>query len=150
MTHPVPDQDLPGLFRPQAEINVTPFVDVMLVLLIIFMVTAPLLATGLKVDLPQARTAQPLDPRAPIVVVIGKDAKLALGNDEISLVRLVEAVRIRQGGDNSRVIHLHGDRDAAYGQVVAVMDELARNGINRIAIVADPRTKAEAPTPAAR
>ncbi len=81
-----------GLYQPQADINVTPLVDVMLVLLIIFMVTAPLLAAGVKVDLPQANAARPLDPKEPVVVTVGKDGKLSLGTEEISPERLVEAV----------------------------------------------------------
>ena len=61
-----------GLYQPLADINVTPLVDVMLVLLIIFMVTAPMLATGIKVNLPSAKTAQPLDNREPVVVAVAK------------------------------------------------------------------------------
>lgn len=122
----------------------------MLVLLVIFMVTAPLLAPGLKVDLPQARTAQPLDTRAPIIVVIGRDGKLAIGSDEVEFDKLANSVRARQSGDNSRIVHLRGDKDAAYGRIVAVMDELARHGVYRIAIIADSKTKAEIPAPEGR
>ncbi len=80
-----------GLYQPQADINVTPLVDVMLVQLIIFMVTAPLLATGVKVELPQARAAQPLNPKEPVVVTVGKDGKVFLGPDEIPAEMLVDA-----------------------------------------------------------
>jgi biopolymer transport protein ExbD/biopolymer transport protein TolR len=125
----------PGAFRPQADINVTPLVDVMLVLLIIFMVTAPLLAAGMKVDLPQARAARPLDPKEPVVIVIGKDGKIALGAEAIDPSDLVQRVKLKIGDDLNRVVHLRGDRDAAYGQIVSVMDDLATHGITHIAIL---------------
>ena len=135
----------PGFFRPQADINVTPMVDVMLVLLIIFMVTAPLLAAGMKVDLPQAKAAQPLNPKEPVVVVVGKDGKLALGGEAIDPADLVQLVKLKIGDDSRRVVHLRGDRDAPYGEVVAVLDQLASNGITHIAIVTDSgRTKPSA------
>jgi biopolymer transport protein ExbD/biopolymer transport protein TolR len=126
----------PGFHRAQAEINVTPLVDVMLVLLIVFMVTAPLLAAGMKVDLPQAKAAQPLT-NQPIVVIVGKDGKLALGADPVESADLVALIRAKMGDDPSRVVHLRGDREAAYGQIVAVMDELATHGITHIAMVTD-------------
>ncbi len=132
-----PGSNRPGVHRPQADINVTPLVDVMLVLLIIFMVTAPLLAAGIKVDLPQARAAQPLNPKEPIVVAIGKDGKVALGGDNIDPADLVQLLRDRMDGDSSRIVHLRGDKEVAYGQVVAVMDQLATHGITHIAMVTD-------------
>jgi len=107
----------------------------MLVLLIIFMVTAPLLAAGVKVDLPQAKVAQPLDPKEPVVITVGKDGKLSLGRDAILPDDLVAAVEAKLGADREGVVHLRGDKDAAYGDVVAVMDRLAMGGITRIAIV---------------
>jgi biopolymer transport protein ExbD/biopolymer transport protein TolR len=127
----------PGFFRPQADINVTPMVDVMLVLLIIFMVTAPLLAAGVKVELPQAKAAQPLNPKEPIVVIVGKDGKLAIGADSVEAADLLQLVRLKMGDDNSRVVHLRGDKDVAYGEVMAVMDLLATNGMTHIAMVTE-------------
>ncbi len=99
----------------------------------------------MKVDLPQASAAAPLDPKEPIVVTVGKDGKLSLGTDEISPERLVEAVEARLGDDRTRVVHLRGDKDAAYGDVVAVMDRLATNGITHIAIVTAPKNRDKAP-----
>ncbi len=130
-----------GLYQPLSDINVTPLVDVMLVLLIIFMVTAPLLAKGMKVNLPQAKAAQPLNPKEPIVVAVGKDGKIALGADEVSADALVDGIRAMMGEDTSRVVHVRGDKEANYGDVVAVMDRLATNGITHIAILTDSRSK---------
>ena len=129
----------PGFFRPQADINVTPLVDVMLVLLIIFMVTAPLLATGVKVDLPQAKAAKPLDPKEPVVVAIDRDGKVALGAEQVDRADLVARVKLKLGDDLHRTIHIRGDKDAAFGQIVALMDELAANGLVHLAIVTDSR-----------
>jgi biopolymer transport protein ExbD len=133
-----------GLYQPLAEINVTPLVDVMLVLLIIFMVTAPLLASGVKVNLPSARTAQPLDAKNPVVVVVQKDGAVSVGKDQLATDQLAVTVKSRLG-DSNGVVQLRGDRDAAYGDVVAVMDELAANGVTRIAIVSSGRRPAASP-----
>jgi biopolymer transport protein ExbD len=133
-----------GLYQPLAEINVTPLVDVMLVLLIIFMVTAPMLATGIKVNLPSARTAEPLEAKDPVVVAVARDGTVSVGNSPVALDALVAAVRGKLGQSNG-VVQLRGDREAAYGDVVAVMDDLAANGLTRIAIVSGPRHSAVSP-----
>jgi biopolymer transport protein TolR len=125
------------LYKPLADINVTPFVDVMLVLLIVFMITAPMLAAGMRVDLPQVSAAQPLNAREPVIVTVARDGRVFLGADEVSRDDLPAAVRAKLMGDPTRVIHLRGDRAALYGEIVGVMDLLARNGLGRIAIVAN-------------
>ena len=124
-----------GLYQPLAEINVTPLVDVMLVLLIIFMVTAPMLATGIKVNLPKARTAQPLEVEGP-----GRrrrrQGRRRLGRQGSGFARRGWPRRSRTGSASPNgVVQLRGDKDAAYGDVVSVMDDLAANGVTRIAIV---------------
>jgi biopolymer transport protein TolR len=129
------------LYQPLADINVTPLVDVMLVLLIIFMVTAPLLAKGVKVNLPQAKAAQPLNQKDPIVVTVSKGGKIALGTDELTADALIDGIRAMMGEDTSRVVHVRGDTEAVYGEVVAVMDKLATNGITHIAIMTNSRSK---------
>ena len=132
-----------NLYRPLAEINVTPLVDVMLVLLIIFMVTAPMLATGLQVELPQAKQAQRLNPKEPVVITVAKDSKLSLGTEEIGKDQLIEAVRGKLQGDAATTIHLRGDKQVPYGDVVEIMDLLAANGLTHIAIIANAHAKAE-------
>ena len=128
------------LYQPLADINVTPLVDVMLVLLIIFMVTAPLLAKGVKVNLPQASAAQPLNQKDPIVVSVGKDGKVSLGGDNVTMETLIDGIHAMMGGDTSRVVHVRGDTEAVYGEVVGVMDKLATNGITHIAIMTNSRS----------
>jgi biopolymer transport protein ExbD/biopolymer transport protein TolR len=105
------------------------------------MVTAPLLAKGMKVNLPQSKAAQPINPKEPIVVVVSKDGKVALGSEEVSAEALVDMVRAAMGDDLSRVVHLRGDKEANYGEVIAVMDKLAMNGITHLAILTDSRSK---------
>jgi biopolymer transport protein TolR len=124
----------PGSYRPSAEINVTPLVDVMLVLLIIFIITAPMLASGLKINLPQAKTAQSVDPRAPIVVTIAGDGRLMIGNEDIQREMLAATIRARSAGE-LRIVQLRGDKDVAYGEIVAVIDHLATNGIVKVALM---------------
>jgi biopolymer transport protein ExbD/biopolymer transport protein TolR len=113
------------------------------VLLIIFMVAAPMLSSGMKVDLPQARSAQPTDPRNPIVLTIGADNRISLGADEIARADLVPRIRAMIG-EEDRVVHVRGDRTATYGDIVAVLDDLALNGITRLSLIADKRSQADA------
>jgi len=134
-----------GLYQPLAEINVTPLVDVMLVLLIIFMVTAPMLAAGIKVNLPSAKTAQPLETKDPVIVAVTKDGAVSVGKDSVPRENLVAAVKARLA-DSNGVVQLRGDKDAAYGDIVAVMDDLAAGGLNRIAIVSSGRRAAVSPS----
>ena len=134
------DDDL----APLAEINVTPLVDVMLVLLIIFMVTAPMLTAGMHVELPQASTAKPVDPQNPVVLTIQSDGKISLGGDEIERPQMVAAVRALMG-DSPRIVHVRGDREVAYGEVVGVLDELALNGITKLSLIANQRAPVPAP-----
>jgi biopolymer transport protein ExbD/biopolymer transport protein TolR len=134
------------LYRPLAEINVTPLVDVMLVLLIIFMVTAPLLTPGVKVDLPKAASATALNPKAPLIVSIGKDGELAFGADAVALDALGPAVKAKMGDDATQVVHIRGDKDAPFGAVVQAMDRLTLAGVTHIAIVTAPGARPAEPT----
>ncbi len=139
-----------SLHRPLSDINVTPLVDVMLVLLIVFMVTAPMLATGLKVDLPQAKSAQPVNPKDPIVVSVTSDGHVALGTDTMTVDELVPALLKLTGGDATRVIQIRADQAAPYGSIVGVIDQLGSNGMVHIALISDPKSRAAAaPAPAA-
>jgi biopolymer transport protein ExbD/biopolymer transport protein TolR len=134
------------LYVPLAEINVTPLVDVMLVLLIVFMITAPMLAAGMKVELPQAKAAQPLDPKEPVIVTVRKDGKVFIGQVEASADTIAAAVRDKTGNDRERAIHLRGDRDVVYGVVVGVLDQLAAAGFVKVALLASSRGKSLPPS----
>jgi len=134
-----------GLYQPLSEINVTPLVDVMLVLLIIFMVTAPLLTPGVKVDLPKASSAKALNPKEPLVVSVSRDGRLSFGADEVPLEALGPAVKAKIGDESERVVHVRGDKDAPFGEVVKAMDALTLAGVTHIAIVTAPAPAPRAP-----
>jgi biopolymer transport protein ExbD/biopolymer transport protein TolR len=134
-----------GLHRPMADINVTPLVDVMLVLLIVFMVTAPMLATGLKVDLPQAKASQTVNPKDPIVVSVTGDGVVAVGTETMPVAGLAAALLKMTEGDTARVIQIRADKASPYGTVVTVLDELASNGMIHIALISDAKSRGAAP-----
>ena len=123
---------------PMAEINVTPLVDVMLVLLIIFMVTAPLLVAGVPVDLPQNRAA-PLDQQVkPIQVSLDKQGAIFIDDAAVSEAALpakLAAIAAQPAPPEGRRIYLRADRSLDYGRVMKVMGELNRAGLNRVALV---------------
>ena len=127
-----------GRRAPMAEINVTPLVDVMLVLLIIFMVTAPLLVAGVPVDLPQNRAA-PLDQQVkPIQVSLDKQGAIFIDDAavaEAALPAKLAAIAAQPAPPEGRRIYLRADRSLDYGRVMKVMGELNRAGLNRVALV---------------
>jgi biopolymer transport protein TolR len=127
----------PGQHRPLADINVTPLVDVMLVLLIVFMITAPILATGLKVDLPQAKASQTVNPKDPVVVSVTSDGKVAVGTETMDMDALIPALMKLTGGDTARVIQVRADKAAQYGAIVGVLDRLASNGMVHVALISN-------------
>ena len=123
--------------RPMAEINVTPFVDVMLVLLIVFMVTAPLLTAGVPIDLPQTRARLLGQDREPLAVSIDNAGKVFLQNTEIQVAELVpKLMAISENGYNQRIF-VRGDRTVDYGRVMEVMGLLNSAGFTRIGLVTE-------------
>jgi biopolymer transport protein TolR len=126
---------------PMSEINVTPLVDVMLVLLIIFMVTAPLMQQGVKVDLPQA-DAPPMKVTADerVVLTLTKDGKAYLGKTEIPIDRVTEMIAANDKLKQDKELYLHADQSLPYGVVVKVMAAAKAGGADSLAIVTDPAT----------
>ena len=123
---------------PMAEINVTPFVDVMLVLLIIFMVTAPLLVTGVPVDLPESRANALEQEQEPVQISIDTDGRVFVDDEELSRDALETRLRdiaADQDLEDPRQIMLRGDKTLDYGLIMGVMGELNRAGLNRVSLV---------------
>ncbi len=123
-----------------SEINVTPMVDVMLVLLIIFMVSAPLLTVGVPIDLPQTQ-ASSLDQadKEPLAISVNTDGKVFLQNTEITLDELVpklQAISQARGGNDER-IYVRGDKTVDYGTVMKVMGRLSAAGFRKVALVTE-------------
>ncbi len=123
--------------RAMAEINVTPFVDVMLVLLIVFMVTAPLLTVGVPVDLPKTRAPALGQDREPLSITVKRDGTIYLQKEKILQAALVDKLTaISANGYNQRIF-VRGDTQANYGKVMEVMGLLAASGFTHIGLVTD-------------
>ncbi len=127
-----------GRYKPLAEINVTPLVDVMLVLLIIFMVTAPLLSNAVNVDLPKT-TASPVSQDAePLNVSVTADGKVYLQDGEIALPDLVTKLAAIAKDQKDRRIYVRGDKGITYGQMLEVMGTIITGGFTKVALLTDP------------
>ena len=124
--------------RANSEINVTPFVDVMLVLLIIFMVTAPLMHQGIDVDLPET-TTQPIRVKSdPLILSVKRDGRYYLGRKEVELTDLVSKLEALFDARDSKEVFLRADRDAPYGVVVKAMAAAREAGSLQLGIVTEP------------
>jgi len=124
--------------RAMAEINVTPFVDVMLVLLIVFMVTAPLLTVGVPVDLPKTRAPALGQDKEPLQVTIAKDGKIFLQKQVVAEDALVAKLQaISQNGYDQRIF-VRGDKSVGYGRVMVVMGMLSQAGFTHIGLITEP------------
>jgi biopolymer transport protein TolR len=122
-----------------SEINVTPMVDVMLVLLIIFMVSAPLLTVGVPIDLPQTQAKSLDQDKEPLTVSVNEKGQIFLQNSEIAAAELVaklRAVTEARGGVNERIF-VRGDRKVDYGTVMKIMGQLSSAGFSRVALVTE-------------
>ena len=122
--------------KPMGEINVTPFVDVMLVLLIVFMVTAPLLTVGVEVDLPKTEAGQINADAAPLVVSIKDDGTLYLQEMEIPPDQLIPRLQAISNANPGVRIFVRADAAVAYGDVLGVMGRIQAAGFERVALVA--------------
>ena len=126
-----------GRRRAMAEINVTPFVDVMLVLLIVFMVTAPLLTVGVPVDLPKTRAQTLGQDREPLSVTVKRDGKVYLQNTPIAEEELVAKLTAIAANGYDQRIFVRGDKAVDYGRIMEVMGLLSAAGFTHIGLVTD-------------
>lgn len=123
-------------FNKMSDINVTPFVDVMLVLLIVFMVTAPLLTTGVKVDLPETQAkAVSMQDNKPLEVTIRKDGVIFIGETEVKRQRLENLLSSMTRNDPDRRIFIRADKSLDYGYVMEVLGGLNQAGFNKVALL---------------
>jgi biopolymer transport protein TolR len=135
-----------GRYRPLAEINVTPLVDVMLVLLIIFMVTAPLMTSGVSVDLPKT-SSQPLNTDSePLTVSINAEGAIFLQNEPVDLTDLVAKLQAIGQNNPDRRIFVRGDKANTYGRIMEVMGTIQEGGFTKVALLSE--LPATAPAPA--
>ncbi len=120
-----------------ADINVTPLVDVVLVLLIIFMVTAPVLQSGIEVNVPHTRTVKEITEER-LVISIDKSQKVYLGNDPININQIGPQLRKRIRDPQHQSIYLRSDEDVPFGAFATVMDAIKQSGISNVSIVTQP------------
>src|ERR1700751_1337759 len=126
-----------GRYRPLSEINVTPLVDVMLVLLIIFMVTAPLMTSGVSVDLPKT-DAKPINTDSqPLTVSLNAQGQIFLQDQEVQLAELVTKLQAIAQNNPDRRIFVRGDKDLAYGRIMEVMGTVTQGGFTKVALLAE-------------
>ncbi len=127
-----------GRRRPMAEINVTPMVDVMLVLLIIFMVAAPLLTAGVPIDLPDSKAKAISDEdNKPLEVSISKDGRIFVGETEVTEDRVVTILTSMTEDNPDRRIYIRGDKGIDYGKVMKVLGVINGAGFNRVALISE-------------
>jgi biopolymer transport protein TolR len=127
--------------EPMSEINVTPLVDVMLVLLVIFIITAPLLASSIKLDLPSTDAAKPMEAPKFVTVVIDKSAQVFLGDQAIELPALAESLKKTADASKDTEVQLRSDESVPYGRVIEVIGIAQKAGLTRIGFVANPKAK---------
>ena len=128
-----------------SEINVTPMVDVMLVLLVVFMVTAPLLTVGVPVDLPKTQATQMVGQDEPLVITMNAEGKLFIQETAVDLDSLVPRLQAITANKSETRIFIRGDRAIAYGRVMEVMGTVNQAGFNRVALITELPTSSGAP-----
>jgi biopolymer transport protein TolR len=123
--------------QPMSDINMTPMVDVMLVLLIVFMVTAPLLTVGVPVDLPKIQAKSIETKTEPVVITVNKNGQLFLKEHETNMDVLLSQVKMMLEGKPETRVYVRGDKDISYGAIMAVMGKLNMGGITKVALIAE-------------
>jgi biopolymer transport protein TolR len=126
-------------YRPIAEINITPMVDVMLVLLIIFMVTAPLLVAGVPVELPKTSAARVTQPKKPMIVSLAADGSLFIREEQVSRETLVPRLQALRASEGDLVVYVRADKSSAYGDVMDILGRVGESGYARVSLLSQPK-----------
>lgn len=134
-----------------AEINVTPLVDVMLVLLLIFMLTAPMLTVGVPVELPQTHAAEMNDQIEPLVISVNHEGAIFIQETEVSADQLVPRLMAITQHNPEAKIYVRGDKNLAYGHIMETMGQVAEAGFTKVSLLAElPKAKNDASSPSKR
>ena len=128
---------LPGRYRPMSEINVTPLVDVMLVLLVVFMVAAPLLTVGVPVDLPKTSAAEVTQPKQPIVLSLDRDGGTFIGDERVDPGELKDRLSRLATEDPGRIVYLRGDRTISYARLMDALGLVNSAGFTKVSLLAE-------------
>ena len=126
-----------GRYRPMSEINVTPLVDVMLVLLVVFMVAAPLLTVGVPVDLPQTQAPPITEPKEPLVITINGEGHIFIQETEVPTESLVPRLQAITGNNPDALLYVRGDKAINYGRVLEVMSLVSSAGFRKVSLIAE-------------
>jgi biopolymer transport protein ExbD len=124
-------------YQPLAEINVTPMVDVMLVLLVIFMVTAPLLTVGVPLDLPKTQAAPVSDPKPPVILSLNRAGEVFIGDERIEPGDLAERLAGLAAEDPTRIVYVRGDQTISYAQLMEALGMVNRAGFAKVSLIAE-------------
>ena len=133
-------------YKPLAEINVTPFVDVMLVLLIIFMVAAPLMVQGVPLELPKTSASKLGAIKKPMVVSLSPDGKLYIRDEEVTAQTLVSRLMDLKSQEGDSVVYVRADRKIAYGEVMELLGKVGESGFSRVSLLSQPSPSAKMET----
>jgi TolR protein len=129
---------------PMADMNVTPLVDVMLVLLIVFMVAAPMMTVGVPVNLPRTAAARTASSNPPVVLTVAPGGKLYIRQEEVTEDALTQRLVALHEADPEAPVHVRGDRTVPYGDVLRVMGRVSRAGITKVSLIAEADASAPA------
>lgn len=133
-------------YKPLAEINVTPFVDVMLVLLIIFMVAAPLMVQGVPLELPKTSASKLGAIKKPMVVSLAPDGKLYIRDEEVTPQTLVSRLMEIKSQEGDGIVYVRADRKIAYGDVMELLGKVGESGFSRVSLLSQPSPSAKTAT----
>jgi TolR protein len=139
MAFALPPTGEPGedRYTPLAEINVTPMVDVMLVLLVIFMVTAPLLTVSVPLNLPKSTATTFTEPKQPVVISLNREGEIFIGNNRIDSEDLAQQLGSLAAEDASRIVYIRGDQTISYARLMDVLGMVNRAGFSKVSLVAE-------------
>jgi biopolymer transport protein ExbD len=124
-------------YAPVAEINVTPMVDVMLVLLVIFMVTAPLLAVGVPLDLPKSRATTLTEPKKPVIISLNREGAVFIGNERVAADDLEQRLVMLATDDPTRIVYVRGDQSISYARLMEALGMVNRAGFSKVSLLAE-------------
>ena len=128
-----------GGYRPMAEINITPMVDVMLVLLVIFMVTAPLMMAGVPLELPRTSAARVSTPKKPMVVSLAADGSLYIRDEQTSKDSFVSRLAGLKAAEGDTIVYVRADKARPYGEVMEVLGKVGESGFGRVSLLSQPK-----------
>jgi biopolymer transport protein TolR len=126
-------------YKPMAEINITPMVDVMLVLLVIFMVTAPLLVAGVPVELPNTAAARLSQPKKPMIVSLVADGSLYIREEQVAKDNLVPRLIQLRSVEGDAVVYVRADKKSVYGEVMDILGKVGQSGYGRVSLLSQPQ-----------